>query len=88
MVNVWVMSLLRALIAINTPFDNVFINPLVFVLPRVLFGLVAGLIAEYLPKLNQKLNNPIFIGVGSAVSTFIHTGLVLLAIIVMLNFIL
>jgi hypothetical protein len=35
------MSLLRALIALNTPFDNVFINPLVFVLPRVLFGLVA-----------------------------------------------
>ena len=82
-----VMSLLRALLAPNTPFDTVFINPIVSVLPRILFGLVAGLIAEYLPKLNAKLNNPLVVGVGSGVATIIHTGLVLFAIIVMRPFI-
>lgn len=82
-----VMSLLRALIAPNTPFDLVFINPFVSVLPRILFGLTAGLIAEYLPKFNQKLNNPAVIGVGAGVATFIHTALVLLSIIIMRPFI-
>ena len=82
-----IMSLLRALIAPNTPFDLVFINPIISVLPRVLFGLVAGSLAYYLPKFNQKLNHPVAIAIGSGVATLIHTALVLLAIIVMRPFI-
>jgi succinyl-diaminopimelate desuccinylase len=82
-----IMSLLRALIAPNTPFDTIFINPIISVLPRILFGALAGYIAEYLPKFNPKFNNPITIAIGSGFATVVHTALVLLAIIAMRPFI-
>jgi uncharacterized membrane protein len=81
------MSLLRALIAPNSPFDLVFINPLVSILPRLLFGLVAGYLAEYLPRMYKQFQAPVFVGIFSGVATFIHTGLVLLSIILMRPFI-
>ena len=82
-----IMSLLRALIAPTSPFDAAFINPIVSVLPRVLFGLIAGSMAEYLPRFFKKVPTSIFVGAVSGVSTFFHTSLVLLAIIVMRPFI-
>jgi uncharacterized membrane protein len=78
-----IMSLLRALIAPTSPFDAAFINPIVSVLPRVLFGLIAGSMAEYLPRFFKKVPTSIFVGAVSGVSTFFHTALVLFAIIVM-----
>jgi uncharacterized membrane protein len=82
-----IMSLLRALIAPTSPFDAAFINPIVSVLPRALFGLFAGLMAEFLPKFTKKIAPSLYIGVVSGVATFFHTALVLLAIIVMRPFI-
>jgi uncharacterized membrane protein len=82
-----IMSLLRALIAPTSPFDAAFINPIVSVLPRALFGLFAGLMAEFLPKFRKKIAPSLYVGVVSGVATFFHTALVLLAIIVMRPFI-
>jgi uncharacterized membrane protein len=82
-----IMSLLRALIAPTSPFDAAFINPIVSVLPRVLFGLIAGSMAQYLPRFFKKVPTSIFVGTVSGVSTVFHTALVLFAIIVMRPFI-
>ena len=82
-----IMSLLRALIAPTSPFDAAFINPIVSVWPRALFGLFAGLMAEFLPKFTKKIAPSLYVGVVSGVATFFHTALVLLAIIVMRPFI-
>ncbi|MEA4822293.1 MAG: ECF transporter S component [Erysipelotrichales bacterium] len=45
-----VFSMLRAIVAPNTLADLIFRNPLVSVLPRVLFGLIAGLFYEVIRK--------------------------------------
>jgi uncharacterized membrane protein len=82
-----IMSLLRALIAPTSPFDAAFINPIVSVLPRVLFGLIAGSMAQYLPRFSKQIPTSVFVGAVSGVSTIFHTALVLLAIIVMRPFI-
>jgi uncharacterized membrane protein len=82
-----IMSLLRALFAPTSPFDAAFINPIVSVLPRVLFGLIAGTLAQFLPIFSKKIPTSLYVGVVSGVSTFFHTALVLLAIIVMRPFI-
>jgi uncharacterized membrane protein len=82
-----IMSLLRALIAPTSPFDAAFINPVVSVLPRVLFGLIAGTMAQFLPIFSKKIPSSLYVGVVSCVSTFFHTDVVLLAIIVMRPFI-
>lgn len=56
-----------------TPLDLLFINPLVSVLPRIVFGLVAGILSKLLIKDNSKA---IMNGVMGFISTFIHTILV------------
>ena len=61
-------------ILINLPFQN----PLVSVLPRILVGLVAGLIVKALLK--TKLPRAISIGIASAAGTLTNTGLVVLTL--------
>lgn len=60
--------------------DPLFINPLVSVLPRLLFGVSIGLIQSFMKAIskNQTLND----GVTAVVSTLIHSILVLLALFI------
>ena len=80
-----VSSLLRALSAAS-PFDLMFLNPLVSVLPRVLFGLGTGYLYLMLSKvaspkgesfLRSKWRTDIRLIVSAAGGSFIHTTLVL-----------
>lgn len=65
----WFVASTRAI----TPIDLLFVNPLVSVLPRLLFGVFAGLLVKFLIK--QK-NNTIKYGSVAFVSTLIHSLLV------------
>jgi len=58
-----IFSMLRAWVAPNAIADYIFRNPLVSVLPRVLFGLLAGAFAELLKKVSPK--NALYIASGS-----------------------
>ncbi len=73
------LSCLRAWVAPNSPFDLLFRNPVVSVLPRVLFGIIAGLVAIYLNKRyrDSKVRHVVSVTIVSAVLVFIHTSLVL-----------
>ncbi len=70
-------SLLRALIAPETPLDIFFVNPLVSVLPRVLFGVVIWYLYGFFKKIFKF--NLISIALTFAFSTLIHTVLTLTA---------
>lgn len=69
----WIVALTRAV----TPMDLLFQNPLVAIIPRVLFGLAAS----YLTELFKNKNN-VRIVFTAVVSTFIHTLLVLIAVVI------
>ncbi|MBO4540719.1 MAG: ECF transporter S component [Bacilli bacterium] len=67
---------IRALTSATSPFDILFMNPLISILPRFLFGLVAGLLFEiprFLRKESQKRG---LSTVLAAVATILHTVLV------------
>lgn len=72
-----ISSLLNALIRPNIT-SFIFINPLVSVLPRILIGLITGLIAEALrnKKWNYNLQNLIPAGIGSMVNTIGVLGMI------------
>lgn len=72
-----VSSLLIALIRPALPSDYVFQNPLVSVLPRIMFGYVAYLFYELFSKLIK--NNLIATMVSFVLSTVAHTVFVLIA---------
>lgn len=55
-----------------SPVDLLFVNPLISVVPRLLFGLISGLIGELLKKNTKDVIN----GLYGFVSTIIHTVLV------------
>lgn len=63
-------------IMFQTQASIVFVNPLVSVLPRVLFALFA--FSTY--QLIKRKNNMIYYGVWAGLSTFVHTTLVLFSI--------
>ena len=69
------ISLLQALIAPFTVADEIFRNPLISILPRVLFAIFAGLLASSLIKRfeNNPLHLSIYSGVVAAISTLFHT---------------
>ena len=72
-------SFIRAWVAPNSAFDLIFRNPLVSVLPRILFGIIAGLVAYYLSKKfdSAKVKHAASVTIASALLVFIHTSLVL-----------
>lgn len=72
------VSLLKAIESPSGILDPFFQNPLISVLPRVLFGLIAGFIFEFIKSLPVKnaLKRPLVI-LGGFVSTLIHSVLVL-----------
>ncbi|MGP1413522.1 MAG: ECF transporter S component [Bacillales bacterium] len=65
-------SLLKALSYPNT-FDYLFVNPFVSILPRVLFGLIAGLVFKFSKNKLNNVVNYISLYILSGVLTFIHS---------------
>ncbi len=61
-------------ILVNIPFQN----PIISVLPRVIVGLVVGLIVYGLSK--TKIPKPIYVGLGAIVGTLTNTALVITAL--------
>ena len=57
--------------------DFLFVNPLISVLPRAIFGLVAGLLFSLLQKMPLFYQKGIFIALSSFILTLFHTFLVL-----------
>lgn len=72
-----VSSLINALIRPNIT-SFIFINPLVSVLPRILIGLITGLIADALrnKKWKYNLQNAIPAGIGSLINTVGVLGMI------------
>jgi uncharacterized membrane protein len=71
-----VFNWIRALTAATSAFDMLFMNPLISILPRFLFGLIAGLLFEILRKVKSKGAKATLLVVFSALATVIHTFLV------------
>lgn len=66
-----------------TPIDILFINPLVSVLPRILFGLAVVFVFIFVKRLVK--NKDIQVGITAFVSSFIHSAVVLTAIFITLG---
>lgn len=69
-------SMFKAITMPQSILDPYFINPLVSVLPRALFGLLSGLMFDVIKKLPQKVNIPLLY-INMFVMTIIHTILTL-----------
>ena len=71
------VSLLKAATSPATVMDPYFVNPVISVLPRMLFGLITGLLAGLVFKnsKNEKVKR-VLLAVVAFVSTIIHTVLV------------
>ncbi len=59
-------------------FNAFFVYPWISILPRVIFGLVAGLVFDLLKKLPKILQGRLGIGLAGFLMTLLHTGLVFL----------
>ncbi len=70
-------SLIIAATSPKGPGDAYFVNPLVSVLPRVLFGVISGLIFTLLRKIKNIGVRSVAYVVGAVLCTAIHTTLVL-----------
>lgn len=68
----WFVAVTRAF----TPIDLLFVNPLISILPRTLFGLVAGIFGSLINKEKRLMLKT---GVISFVSTLLHTTFVYVA---------
>ncbi len=66
-----------------SPFDLLFLNPLVSVLPRVLFGFIAGWLAQYFRK--KKTNFTLGATITAVLSTLAHSIMVLSAMAIALS---
>lgn len=69
--------LLKAVIMPTAVTDTLFINPLVSVLPRVIFGGVSGLVFDYLRRIKNKGVRTAMFMIFSGLCTMLHTALVL-----------
>lgn len=75
-----VASWARSLIAATSAFDILFQNPLISILPRFLFGLIAGITFELLHKIKKKgLSRGAFVA-SNLILTMLHTVFVFGAI--------
>ena len=59
-------------------FNALFAFPWVAIPPRLLFGLAAGLVFGFVGKVSQTKARGLYLTLGSALLTFLHTGLVFL----------
>lgn len=74
------LTLIQAATQPRGAFDPLFINPLISVLPRALFGLVAGFSLELLRKMPRLYQKGLFVAATSLVMTLFHTFLVITSI--------
>lgn len=72
------LSFFRALVWPVGVLDPFFVNPLISVLPRLLFGLLAGLTFDLIKKLGKKPLRGVFLALSSFVLTLFHSAVVLL----------
>ena len=82
-----ILSLVMSYINPVTVLDPLFLNPLVSVLPRILFGLISGLLASlFIHKVkDNKAHLTIYSAFVAAISTIIHTILVIGSIYIFYN---
>ncbi|MFA6781150.1 MAG: ECF transporter S component, partial [Bacilli bacterium] len=74
------LSLIQAATQPRGAFDPLFINPLISVLPRALFGLAAGFAFELLRKMPRLYQKGLYLAGTSFLMTLLHTFLVITAI--------
>ena len=72
-------SCLKAATAASSQFDTLFINPFISILPRVIFGLVSGLIIDLLKKRLTFKQFSICLPFTVCILTIFHTFIVLLS---------
>lgn len=72
-----ILSLLKAAISPAGILDPYFVNPLVSVLPRMIFGLLAGITFDLLFKLKNNTLKALLVPVSSFVLTMIHSVITL-----------
>lgn len=82
-----ILSLIMAYVAPKSLLDPLFQNPLVSVLPRLLFGLISGYLASlFINKVkDNKVQLTIYSAIIAAISTLIHTVLVIGSIYIFYN---
>lgn len=73
-------SFTRSFMSYVTPADPLFQNPLVSILPRVLFGLFVGLIYYALKKIENEKKRKILIPVFTLIGSLFHSIVTLLAL--------
>lgn len=71
------LSLLKAAIAPVSVLDPYFVNPLISVLPRVAFGLIAGLAFDFIRRIKSNVLKSVLIPVNCFLMTMVHSVLVL-----------
>jgi len=75
-----ILSLVKAACMPVAVSDVLFVNPMVSVLPRVLFGVISGLIFDYLKRIRHVSIRTISYVIGAIFCTALHTTLVLAAL--------
>lgn len=73
-----VASWIKAMTAASGAFDLLFIYPWCAVLPRALFGMIAGFAFAFLDKVSHKGKKVLYLTTVSVLATLLHTGLVFL----------
>lgn len=75
-----VLCLLKAIIMPTSPTDVLFINPMVSVLPRMIFGALSGLVFDFLKRIRNIPFRSVMYIIACVFCTLIHTALVLSAL--------
>lgn len=70
------LSLLKAAIAPVAVSDVLFVNPLISVLPRIVFGILVGLLGQTIRTKLMKFNRALVLSLAAGVLTLLHTILV------------
>lgn len=76
------LSLIKALTMPAGILDPLFIYPQISIIPRVLFGLISGLVFDLIKKLKSKKSRVTLIAISSFLLTLLHTFLVLGSLII------
>ena len=71
------LSFFKALVWPIGFLDPFFVNPLISILPRLIFGLLAGLSFDFIKKLGKKPLRSVFLAISSFVLTLLHSVMVL-----------
>jgi len=71
------LSFFRALVWPVGVLDPFFVNPLISVLPRLIFGLLAGLSFDLIKKLGKKPLRGVFLAISCFILTLLHSVMVL-----------